>query len=119
MIPSPAPCHVSDATALSAAASLIGKRGGRPKGSCSSNLAQWLTAEIRKTRRNDYRCREAFNILRDSEAPAGPDAFTVKDWTADDNELEPDIRVTWSYYRKIWQRTGRQKPVCVPLIRRL
>jgi hypothetical protein len=90
------------------AAKLIGKRGGRPKGSCSSPLAQWLRAEARQRRAEGYRCREAFDILRDTEGEDGRDALTILDWTADEHYLEPGARVTWSYFRKIWADLGNR-----------
>lgn len=100
------------------AARALGQRGGRPKGSFSSPLSIWLRAEIRQRQAEGYHCREAFEILRDSEEPDGKDALTVRDWTADDHDLDIGARVTWANYRKLWNRTG-QKPVCVPSVRRI
>jgi len=107
-----APADVSDA------ARALGRRGGRPKGSYSSPLARWLRAEVKQRQGEEYRAREAFCILRDSEEPEGKDAFTVKDWTADDHDLDIGARVTWANYRKLWNRTGH-KPVSVPSVRRI
>lgn len=97
---------------LTEAARALGKLGGRPKGSYSSNLAKWLRAEVKQRQADGYRCREAFDILRDSEEPAGRDSFTVKDWTADEHDLDIGTSVTWDNYRKKWDLM-RQKPVCV------
>lgn len=87
------------------AARTLGRLGGRPKGSYSSPLAIWLRAEIKQRQAQGYRRREAFEILRDSEKPDGPDAFQVSDWTADDHTLDIGARVTWHYWRRLW-RTG-------------
>lgn len=81
----------------------LGRLGGRPKGSYSSPLAIWLRAEIKQRQAQGYRRREAFEILRDSEKPDGPDAFQVSDWTADDHALDIGARVTWCYWRRLWQ----------------
>lgn len=89
------------------AARLVGKRGGRPTGSYSSPLAAWLRSEVKQRQREGYRCREAFEILRDSEEPTGKDSFTVKDWTADDHDLDIGTLVTWANFRKLWNRTGQ------------
>lgn len=100
------------------AARVLGRKGGRPKGSFSSPLAEWIRAEVKQRRAEGYRCREAFEILRDSEEPCGKDVFKVKDWTADDHNLDIGTRVTWENYRKLWNRTG-QKPVSVPSARKI
>ena len=99
------PASSSYSDQVSEAAHLIGKRGGRPKGSFSSPLAIWLRSEIAQRQLEGYRCREGFVILRDCENPDGDDALTVKDWTADDHDLEPDARVTWAYYKALWRRS--------------
>lgn len=88
---------------VSEAARQLGKLGGRPKGSFSSPLSIWLRAEVKQRQRHGYRCREAFDILRDSEDPDGPEAFTVRDWTADEYGLDLNARVTLSYWRRLWQ----------------
>ena len=75
---------------VSEAARQLGKLGGRPKGSYSSPLAIWLRAEARQRRREDYRARESFVILRDTEHPHGRDAFTVSDHTVDEHDLDID-----------------------------
>jgi hypothetical protein len=95
------------ATDVTEAAKLIGKRGGRPKGSCSSPLAAWLRNEVKQRQREGYRCREAFEILRESEEPASKNSFTVTDWTADSHLLDIAAEVTWANYRKVWNRTGQ------------
>ena len=98
---------------VNAAARLIGKRGGRPMGSYSSPLAAWLRSEIEQRRIDGYRCREAFDILRDTETPDGRDAFTMSDHTSDTNDTEPNARVTWDYFRKMWSRIwGTQTAFC-------
>lgn len=88
------------------AARMLGKRGGRPVGSFTSPLAVWLRNEIGQRQREGYRCREAFNILRDTEIPDGHDNFILTDCTGDEFEIEPNVRVTWSYYRKLWSESG-------------
>lgn len=98
------------------AAQTLGKCGGRPKGSFSSPLSRWLRAEVKQRQAEGYRCREAFEILRDSEEPTGKDVFKVKDWTADDHDLDIGTSVTWDNYRKKWDLM-RQKPVCVSSVR--
>lgn len=84
------------------AARTLGRLGGRPKGSYSSPLAIWLRAEIKQRKAHGYQRREAFEILRDSEEADGHDAFLVKDWTADDHNLDIGARVTWQYWRRLW-----------------
>lgn len=106
----------SPAEQVSDAARALGKRGGRPKGSFSSPLAVWIRAEVKQRQAEGYRCREAFEILRDSEEPCGKDVFKVKDWTADDHDLDIGALVTWANYRKLWNRTGH-KAVSVPSVR--
>ena len=96
------PVAVSQPT-LSDAARMVGQLGGRPKGSFSSPLAVWLRMEIRQRQREGYRCREAFCILRDTEDPDGNNALTLTDYTSDEHEIEPNARVTWGYFRKIWR----------------
>lgn len=108
----------STTIAVTDAARALGRLGGRPKGSFSSPLAIWLRSEVRQRQAEGYRCREAFDILRDTEEPDEADAFVVRDWTADVHDLDIGTRVTWSNYRKLWNRTG-QKPVCVPPARRI
>ena len=88
---------------VSEAGRLLGKLGGRPKGSYSSPLARWLRAEVKQRQAEGYRCREAFEILRDSEEPNDKDAFTVRDWTVDAHDLDIGARVTWNYWRRLWQ----------------
>lgn len=109
----------NDDQALSDAAKSLGKRGGRPTGSFSSPTSIWLRGEALQRQREGYRCREAFIILRDSEDPDGINAFVVRDWTADAHDLDIGARVTWDYFKKIWRKAGGQKPVCVPLVRRI
>lgn len=101
------------------AASMLGKRGGRPTGSFSSPLSIWLRAEAAQRQRESYRAREAFVILRDTERPEGNDAFTVSDHTADAHDLDIGCRVTWDYFKKTWKKVGGQKPVSVPFVRKL
>lgn len=101
------------------AARVLGRRGGRPKGSFSSPLSIWLRAEATQRQRESYRAREAFVILRDTEHPDGHDAFTVSDHTADKHDLEIGCRVTWDYFKKTWKKVGGQKPVSVPFVRKL
>jgi hypothetical protein len=88
---------------IAEAARQLGRLGGRPKGSYSSPLAKWLRSEIRKRQREGYGCREAFRILADTENSTGRDAFTVTDWTADAHDLDIGARVTWNYWRRLWQ----------------
>ena len=90
------------AVAVSDAARVIGNLGGRPKGSLSSPLSIWLRSEITQRQREGYRCRESFDILRDTEEPDGNDAFHLTDYTGEQHDIEPNDRVTWGYYRKIW-----------------
>lgn len=85
------------------AAQTLGRLGGRPKGSYSSPLAAWLRTEIQQRKSQGYQRREAFNILRDSEDPDGSEAFIVRDWTADEHGLDIGARVTWHYWRRLWQ----------------
>ena len=94
---------------VTVSARAIGKLGGRPKGSFSSPLAMWLRREITQRRREGYRCREAFDILRETEKPDGHDAFELTDHTSDEHEIEPNARVTWCNYRKIWHRFSGDK----------
>ena len=96
------------------AAKILGKLGGRPRGSLSSPLSVWLRREIAQRQREGYRCRESFEILLDTEKPDGEDAFTLTDYTSDQHDIEPDARVTFNYFRKIWRNIGVHKPVCVP-----
>jgi hypothetical protein len=86
---------------IAEAARQLGKLGGRPRGSFSP-LGRWLRSEIKQRHREGYACREAFQILRDTEDPAGRDAFAVRDHTADDYGLDIGARVTWANFRKIW-----------------
>ena len=86
-----------------AAAKILGKLGGRPKGKLSSPLSIWLRSEIAQRQREGYQCREAFCILRDTEIPDGENAFGLTDFSSDQHEVEPNARVTWGYYRKIWR----------------
>jgi hypothetical protein len=67
--------ELPDQSAATNAAHFLGKRGGRPKGSCSSPLAMWLRSEIAQRQNEGYRCREAFVILRDTEMPDGFDTL--------------------------------------------
>ena len=90
-------------SAASEAARVLGKRGGRPRGSFSSPLAIWLRAEVSNRKREGYGCREAFSILADTEKPTGRHAFTVTDWTADAHDLDIGARVTLNYWRRLWQ----------------
>ena len=91
------------AVAVSDAARVIGKLGGRPKGSISSQLSFWLRSEIAQRQREGYRCRESFDILRDTENPDGEDAFTLTDYTSDQHAIDLDARVSWSYFKKLWR----------------
>ena len=86
-----------------AAAKILGKLGGRPKGSLSSSLSRWLRSEIAQRRREGYRCRESFDILRDTENPDGEDAFTLTDYTSDQHAVDLGARVSWSYFKKLWR----------------
>ena len=88
---------------IAEAARQIDRLGGRPRGSYSSPLAIWLRVEIRHRQREGYGCREAFNILTNTETPAGQDAFTVTDWTADAHGLDIGAQVNWDYWRRLWQ----------------
>ena len=87
---------------VSDAARMVGKLGGRPKGSLSSPLSIWLRSEIAQRQREGYRCRESFEILRDTEDPDGEDAFRLTDYTSDQYAVDPDARVSWSYFKKLW-----------------
>ncbi|GBG03804.1 hypothetical protein AZSI13_31310 [Azospira sp. I13] len=86
----------------SKAARVLGQMGGRPKGSRSSSLAAWLRREVAQRRAEGYSCREAFVILRDTEDPDGDDALTLKDWTSDKHGVEPNARVSWAYFKRLW-----------------
>ena len=88
---------------VSDAARQLGKLGGRPRGSYSP-IGRWLRSEIVQRRREGYRCRESFEILRDTERPDGDDAFFVTEWTADAHGLDLESRVSWANYRKLWDR---------------
>ena len=88
---------------VSNAARQLGKLGGRPRGSYSP-IGRWLRSEIVQRRREGYRCRESFEILRDTERPDGDDAFFVTEWTADAHGLDLESRVSWANYRKLWDR---------------
>jgi hypothetical protein len=88
------------------AARALGRLGGRPKGSYSSPLAIWLRAEVKQRRQEGYRCRESFDILRETEEPAGRDAFIVRDHTADTHDIDIGARVNWDYFKKLWKKSG-------------
>ena len=95
--------HPEPSDEIAEAARLVGRLGGRPKGSYSSPLSIWLRAEIKQRQAQGYRRREAFEILRDSEDPDGQEAFIVRDWTADKHDLDIGARVTWHYWRRLWR----------------
>jgi hypothetical protein len=91
------------------AARAIGRRGGRPKGSYSP-LRRWLRPQILKFKRQGHTCRNVFYGISLTEEMDGVDAFIVTAETADlyYEECFGDItgrRVTWSAFRKLWQRT--------------
>lgn len=88
---------------VSEAARTLGRLGGRPRGSFSP-LGRWLRKEITQRRREGYTAREAFRILRETEKPDGRDAFLLTDWTADAHGIDPETRVSWANYRKVWDR---------------
>ena len=92
------------------AARVLGQRGGRPRGSYSP-LGLWLRAEIRQRRREGYRAREAFCILRDTERPSGADAFLVTDHTADAYGLDIGARVSWDWFKKTWGTETAKYPL--------
>lgn len=98
-----AACQPAPADPVAEAARVLGRLGGRPKGSFSSQLAIWLRAEIKQRKTHGYRRREAFDILRDTEQPDGSDAFKVFDHTADAHDLDIGARVTWHYWRRLWR----------------
>lgn len=103
--------ETSPDTAISDATCALGRRGGRPIGSFSSPLAAWLRLVIQQLKRENYSCRNVFyRISLAEEMVDGEDAFIVSAETADDVWLEclGDIRgrkVSWEYFRKLWQRT--------------
>lgn len=90
---------------VSDTARMLGRLGGRPRGSYSSPLGAWLRSEIKQRKRENYGCREAFSILSATEEPDGRDAFTVRDHTADAHDLDIGARVTWDYWRKLWRES--------------
>ena len=96
--------QVAPADPVADAARMLGRRGGRPKGSFSP-VPSWLRSEARQRQREGYKAREAFEILRDTEHPAGPDDFVVTDHTADQYGLDLGEHISWERYRKIWQRS--------------
>ena len=99
------------------AARVLGKKGGRPKGSRSSLLAAWIRAEVQQKRREGWGRREAFNIAADTEQKIDKDHFQLKEWTAEEAGVEtvdeegnerPAV-VSWSNWKKIWLEAGHGK----------
>ena len=93
------------------AARLVGKMGGRPKGSFSSRLAAWLRCEIKEYRQCGYGCTEAFWIVREAQIPAGPKSLVVTARTMDKWEIEAKedehgndkpVTVSLSYWKNLW-----------------
>lgn len=92
---------------VSEAARALGRLGGRPVGSYSP-LGRWIRQEIKQRQREGYACREAFEIIRETEEPAGRDAFMVRDNTADEYDIDIGARVSWANWRKVWAILGNQ-----------
>lgn len=90
------------------AARALGRRGGRPLGATSSPLARWLRIEIRQAQRDNWTCRDAFQMLVENNRKAKGDAFVVGAETASEviNAVHGDIkgrRVGFEYFRKLWR----------------
>lgn len=97
----------ADRLAITQAASLLGKRGGRPKGSYGP-LSRWLRHQIALGQKEGESCRNVFRALSIIEG-GGTDEFFVSEETASEclYSLRADIygqRVTWESFRKTWQR---------------
>lgn len=92
------PADVSDA------ARVVGRQGGRPKGSVAPH-AEWLRSEMAAAKGSGYSCRELFEILAESEIRDGMDAFFVSRDTADRLGI-PEKRVAWDAFKKLWARQG-------------
>lgn len=92
------------------AARVLGRKGGRPKGSFSSPLAVWLRAEVKQKQREGWGRREGFNIAANTERPIDDDSFQLTERTAEEAEIETvdedgtdrPATVSWAYWKKIW-----------------
>lgn len=95
---------------IAEAARALGKRGGRPLGSCSSPLARWLRAEVKQKQREGWGRREGFDIAADTQERTGTDSFRLTEWAAEDAGIETvdqdgndrPANVSWAYWKKIW-----------------
>lgn len=81
---------------------------GRPLGSFSSPLARWLRIEAKQAKRDNWTCRDAFQMLVENNRKSKGDAFIVGAETASEviNTVRGDIkgkRVGFEYFRKLWR----------------
>lgn len=88
----------------------LGRRGGRPRGAISSHLARWLRMEIGQAKRDNWTCRDAFEMLVENNRKTKGDAFLVGAETASEviQHIHGDIkgrRVSFEYFRKLWRDT--------------
>lgn len=92
------------------AALVLGRRGGgRPLGATSSHLARWLRIEIGQAKRDNWTCRDAFEMLVENNRKTKGDAFIVGEETASEviQHIHGDIkgrRVGFEYFRKLWRK---------------
>jgi hypothetical protein len=108
--------HPAPADPVVEAARVLGKLGGRPRGSFSSPLARWLRAEVAQRKDDCYGCAEAFGVVREAEIPAGKKSLHLTDATMDrwgieakEDEDGNDLPVTvsLSYWKNIWSENFR------------
>lgn len=86
------------------------RRCGRPPGATSSHLARWLRIEIRQAKRDNWTCRDAFEMLVENNRKTKGDAFLVGAETASEviQHIRGDIKgrhVSFEYFRKLWRET--------------
>lgn len=98
----------ADREAVAQAASLLGKRGGRPRGSYGP-LSRWLRHQIAEAKQRGESCRNVFRVLSVIEGGSEYE-FEISEETASAYlyVLCSDIygqRVTLEGFRKMWQRT--------------
>jgi len=86
----------------------------RPTKRFVSPLSTWLRRKYPSARREGYGCRESFFCSGNGD-PIRRNAFVVTSDTAAENDLDDETHVTWTYYRKIWWRSGGQKGGKCPL----
>lgn len=104
----PARSDDAERNAVTEAARMIGKLGGRPKGTYTP-LTRWLRPQMARFKKQGCSCRNVFYSLAVEEDDGCPDFFIVSDYTADAYyaDVFGDIRgkcVTWEAFRKLWQR---------------